>query len=249
MGRPPQSSTYLSSRSTVETPHPHAGTAGAFYLLTIILGTAAFVLYGKVVVSGNPQATAANLLLHPAAFRASAVCNLLAGICYIVVTALFYFLFKPVSRSASLTAAFLSLIGSGMGAVSCASQLIPLSLLRTVPYTDVFRPEELNGLVLLFLRVSAIAYEISLVFFGFYCLLIGYLIFRSGFLPKVIGVLMALAGAGWLTNLWPPLSQYLSYMTMLTGLAGEGSLTVWLLLKGVNETRWLQSVSRHEGVL
>ncbi|HXH39214.1 MAG TPA: DUF4386 domain-containing protein [Thermoanaerobaculia bacterium] len=77
-----------------------------------------------------------------------------------------------------------------------------------------------------------------LVFFGIYCLLIGYLIFRSTFLPRFLGALMALGGLGWLTFLWPTLAKALSPYIMLPGVLGEGSLTLWLLLAGVNVPRW-----------
>ncbi len=79
-----------------------------------------------------------------------------------------------------------------------------------------------------------------LVFFGFYCVLIGYLIFRSTFLPRILGVLMAIAGLGWLTFLWPPLAKYLSPYIFAPGLFGEGALTLWLLVMGVNAQRWLE---------
>ncbi|SRR6266545_240622 len=77
-----------------------------------------------------------------------------------------------------------------------------------------------------------------LVFFGFYCLLIGYLIFRSTFLPRILGVLMVFAGLGWLTFLSPPLANYLSPYIFIPGLLEEGALTLWLLVMGVNVQRW-----------
>jgi len=77
-----------------------------------------------------------------------------------------------------------------------------------------------------------------LVFFGFYCLLIGYLISRSTFLPRILGVLMAFGGLGWLTFLSPPLANYLAPYNLVPGILGEGSLTLWLLVIGVNVQRW-----------
>jgi hypothetical protein len=77
-----------------------------------------------------------------------------------------------------------------------------------------------------------------LVFFGCYCLLIGYLILRSNFLPRILGALMAFGGLGWLTFLSPPLSNYLSPYNMAPGILGEAALTVWLLAVGVNAQRW-----------
>jgi uncharacterized protein DUF4386 len=100
--------------------------------------------------------------------------------------------------------------------ISLAGIIIgPLSLLRFVPFT-------IN----------------PLVFFGFYCLLIGYLILRSTFLPRILGVLMVFAGLGWLTFLSPPLAKYLFPYIFIPGLLGEGALTLWLLVKGVNVQRW-----------
>jgi hypothetical protein len=86
----------------------------------------------------------------------------------------------------------------------------------------------------------------SLVFFGFYCLLIGYLIVRSTFLPRILGVLMAVAGLGWLTFVSPPLASYLSPYNMVPGLLGEGSLTLWLLAMGVDAERWKDKASAVE---
>jgi hypothetical protein len=83
----------------------------------------------------------------------------------------------------------------------------------------------------------------SLVFFGFYCLLIGYLIFRSTFLPRILGVLLALGGLGWLTFVSPQLANYLSPYNMAPGILGEGVLTLWLLVMGVNAQRWKEQAN------
>lgn len=82
-----------------------------------------------------------------------------------------------------------------------------------------------------------------LVFFGGYCLAIGYLILRSTFLPRILGVLMALGGLGWLTFVSPALSQQLSPYNMAPGILGETALTVWLLAVGVNALRWNEQAS------
>jgi hypothetical protein len=133
--------------------------------------------------------------------------NLIAFALYIAVTALFYYMFRPVNRSLSLLAALFSLVG-------CAKDI--LGLFNIVPY-----------------NIS------TLVFFGPYCLLIGYLIFRSTFLPRILGVLMALAGLGWLIFL-SPLANYLSTYLKALGFLAEASLMLWLLVKGVNAPRWTE---------
>jgi len=102
----------------------------------------------------------------------------------------------------------------------------PLSLLAAVI--------SLTGIIVGPLGLKSIS---PLVFFGFYCLLIGYLVFKSNFLPRFLGALMVFAGLGWLTFLWPPLANSLSPYNFLPGIIGEGALTLWLLVKGVNERK------------
>jgi hypothetical protein len=170
--------------SAPETPRSMARLAGVFYLLTFVTGSLALFARSRV---GNAS-------------------GVLAGACYVVVTFLFYHLFKPVSRKLSLLAALISLIGCAIG---------PLSLL-----------------------VHAVSRINPLAIFGFYCLLIGYLILNSTFLPRALGWLMVFAGAGWLTFLSPALARQLSPFNFLPGLLGEGALTVWLLAAGVDEASW-----------
>lgn len=158
-----------------------ARIAGVFYLLTFVSGIVALVVRGRVGVSAG----------------------LVAAACYVVVTLLFYVLFKPVSQTLSVLAVAISLAGVVVG---------PLGVTSIHP----------------------------LVFFGCYCLLIGYLIFTSTYLPRFLGVLMAIAGLGWLTFLSPPLARALSPAVYGPGLLGEGALTVWLLVKGVDIPMWRQ---------
>jgi hypothetical protein len=166
-----------------KSPRFKARIAGVCYLLTFVTGSVALV-----VVNGRIPV------------------NLAADACYLAVTVLFYQLFKPVSASLSLLAAFFSLLGIITGAFS----------------TFHLSPLNIN----------------PLGFFGFYCLLIGYLIIRSSFLPRILGVLMALGGLGWLTFFLPALSKQLYPYNMAPGIFGEGVLTLWLLVVGLNEDRW-----------
>jgi hypothetical protein len=142
-------------------------------------------------------------------------------------------LFKAVSRSVSLLAAFFSLVGCAIQASACLFQLAALVVLGSPHYLSVFKVEQLHALALMFLELYALAYNVGLVFFGFYCLLIGYLIFRSTFLPRILGAPMAFAGLAWLTFLSPPLASYLSPYNLAVGALAELSLTLWLLVMGV----------------
>ena len=164
--------------------------------------------------------------------------NLIATALYIAVTVLFYELFKPVNRSLCLLAAFFSLVGCAIQAVSYVCYVAPFVLLGGAQYLSVFKVEQLQALVLMLLRLRSQAEQIDLVFFGFFDLLIGCLILRSTFLPRILGALMALAGLGWLVFLFPPLANYLSHYILPLGFVAELFLMLWLLVKGVNVQRW-----------
>ncbi len=166
-------------RTAQTSPRVMVRLAGVFYLLTFATGSYALIDRSRV----------------------GAAAGMIAGASYIVVTLLFYGIFKPVSRRLSLLAAAVSLLGVVAGP----------------------------------LRVTSVN---PLVFFGFYCLLIGYLILKSTFLPRFLGALMLFAALGWLTFLSPSLTTFLSPYNLAPGIIGEGVLTLWLLLAGVNVPRW-----------
>ena len=219
-----------------------ARIAGFFYLLVFITGLFGFFIGGKFVVLGDPVATATNLLAHETAFRLGWVMTLVATACYVVVTGLFYDLFRPVNRTLSITAAFFSLVGCALGAVNPIFQIGAMNMLTDQHYSSVFNPDQIRANALMLLRESAQLSNIGLVFFGFYCLLIGSLILKATFLPRALGIGMLLAGLGWLTFLWPPVTQFLFPYNVAPGMLGEASLTLWLLIVGVNDERWKQQL-------
>lgn len=176
-------------------PSLKARIAGVFYLFTILTGAFAAFAGGRLIVYGKALSLAATAF-------------------YIVVTLLFYGIFKPVDSSLSLIAAVFSLVGCILGALDTFHLVPP--------------------------PISSIN---TLVFFGVYCLLIGYLVFRSTFLPRFLGVLMAIGGLGWLTFVSSTLVDALTPYNLAPGILGEGALTVWLLAKGVNAQRWQEQAS------
>jgi hypothetical protein len=135
----------------------------------------------------------------------------------------------------------------GLVAVSC-------NLAMTLLLYDIFKPVNRSlcllaacfnfvGLTFEALRWNPRGVDIALVFHGLYCILIGYLILRATFLPRILGALMAIAGLAWLTFLSTPLANHLSPYNLASGLLGEASLMLWLLVMGVNEQRWREQAS------
>lgn len=232
-------STEVMAEGVIETsPRLKARLAGLFWLTTALASAFAAFVVGRVVVPGGAAATAANVLAHETFFRSGTAANLVATACYVTATLLVYELLKPVDGSISLLAAFFSLVGCAVGALGCVFDLVPFVFLRGRPYLSTFGVEQLQALALVSLKVRVEANGIALVFFGLHCLLVGYLILRSTFLPRVIGALMVFAGLGWLTFLSPPLANRLMPYSMLPGGVGELTLSLWLLAKGVNVRRW-----------
>lgn len=228
----------MTDRTMKASPLPNARIAGVFYLLVFVVGAIALAVSARIVVPGDAAATAANLEAHAPRFWLGFTFNLIVIACYLAVTALFYELFKPISRSLSLAAALFSLAGCVIQAASFLFYIAPWSILEGAPYLNVFNQEQLQASALMSFKFYALAYNLGLAFFGFYCFLIGCLVFRSNFLPKLIGLLMMFAGVGWLTFLYPPLATYLRPYNLLPGIVGEGSLTLWLTIAGVNLERW-----------
>lgn len=222
-------------------PRLKARITGVFYLVTILTGifSQGFVS-GRLVVDGDAAATATNILAHRGSFQLGFAVYLIEMACQIAMTALFYDLLKPAGRSVSLVAAFLGFAGCVIKTFSRVFFISALSILGGAHYLSVFSAEQLKALALLFLNVNDHGAAMALVFFGFYALLTGYLIIRSTFLPRILGVLSVIAGLGWLSFLYPPLGYRLFPYIAVFGLIGAVSLIVWLLVFGVNEQRWME---------
>jgi hypothetical protein len=232
----------MTDRTVEASPRPKARITGVVYLLYFLTAVLGVFLIKGLVVSGDAAATANNILAHERLFRCVAV-GLIGTALYIAVTVLFYGLFKPVNKTVSLLAAFFSLVGCTIQAFGSLFQVAPLVVLEGSPYLSVFKVDQLQAVALMSIKLNVQAAYIYLVFFGLFNLLIGYLIFKSTFLPRILGVLMALAGLGWLTFLSPSLANYLLTYIEVVGVIAEASLMLWLLVKGVNVQRWKEQAS------
>jgi hypothetical protein len=140
-----------------------------------------------------------------------------------------------------LLAAFFSMSGSVIGAFGSLFTIAPLTILGGAPYLSVFTAEQLQAMALLSLNLNVVVAGISMVLFGCYCILLGSLILRSRFMPRIIGAFLIIAGLTYQVFLSPPLAASLfSRVVMPAGILGEGSLILWLLIFGVNSQRWKQ---------
>ena len=227
-----------------ERPLLKARVAGGFWLLCILAGVVGFIAQGPLTVANDAAATAANILAHESLYRLGFAANLISGLSYVGVTVFIYYVLKPVSRSLSLLAAFFGLAGVAIGGIAWVSNLVPLVLLHGDQYLSAFTTSQLQAMSMLALKVATQVFFIGMVFFGIQCISIGYLAARSTFLPRILGVLLAIGGTGYIiasfASFLLPLGASLIPFVFPVALIGEGSLTVWLLVKGLNEQRWCE---------
>lgn len=225
----------------------YARTCGVLYLYIIVAGIfAELFVRGKLVVAADAEATAANIAANETLFRIGFSGELLHLAFDVAVAVILYAVLRPVDRHIALLAAFMRLACDIVLAAASLSHFAALRLLADSAFLKAFTPDQLHALALLGLELHGDGYAISLVFFGFACLSLGYLIYRSGFLPRALGVLMAIAGLCYLADsfshfLAPAFAARLVPGLFVPMFVAELSLTLWLIVKGVNVAKWEES--------
>jgi len=222
--------------------------AGGLWLLCIVTSVGSFLAASPLIVANDAAATAANILASESLFRLGFAADLISGVSYLGVTVFLYYVLKPVSRSLSLLGAFFGLAGVAIGGAAWVIHLTPLLLLHGDQYLTAFTTGQLQAMALTALKLQVQVFGIGIVFFGIQCISIGYLVARSTFLPRTLGILLAIGGTSYVISsfanfLTPSFGPHLMAFILPVALIGEGSLTVWLLVKGVNVQRWNEQAS------
>jgi hypothetical protein len=234
----------MEAHHVAASPRVLARTGGLLYLIIIVGGIVGEVFVrGSLIVAGDATATAAKIMASESLWRVHIANELFMLICTTVLALILYLLLQPVSRVLALLAVLFNLVSIALEAGNELNLLATLRLLGDAAYLKVLDPAQLHALAYLPLLAYAYGFGVGLIFFGCECLVLGYLIFRSGYLPKGIGALMMIAGVCYLTNsfamiLAPALAHRLVPAILLPALVGEASFCLWLLVKGVNIERW-----------
>src|SRR6266436_774177 len=237
------STAVLTKRIPETSPQVYARIGGVLYLIIIVIGFCSeFFVRDKNVVSGGVTATAINIATSESLWRISIAGELILLVCAVALTLIFYVLLRPVNKNLALLAVFFNLVEFPIEAVSKLCLFAALFLSGNADYLKTFEPRQLNALVKISLKLHDYGFGIDLVFFGFACLIYGYLLFRSGYFPRTLGVLIAIAGLSYLTNsftlILAPAYVGRIFLILVLALIGELSLCLWLVVKGVNVPKW-----------
>lgn len=241
------SATSLIERTAEMRPRRMARIAGVFEALEGLASAfGEVVILGRLVVSGNAAATAANLLAHQSLFWLGFGLSVAGVAFHTIWVGLFYVLFRPVNRTLSLVTAFVGLVVCAMQAVTALLYLAPWLVLQNANRAGAYTPGQVQGLAYVFVRLNSYAFDVDLIFFGLWCALTGYLIFRSKFLPRVLGILLAIDGLGWMMYVYPPYAFLIFPFIGTASAIAEIPLQLWLIIMGVNPQRWKEQAAAAE---
>ncbi len=214
-----------------------ARVAGFLYLMVIPLGIFSLFVSSRLVVPGDGATTASNLLASESLFRLGIVSDLLASIVMILVVLSLYELFKSVNKNMALLMVVFVLVAVPIAMLDQLNQFAALQLLSGADYLKVFTTGQLQALAFLFLHLSSRGADLAFIFWGLWLFPLGYLVFKSGFLPRILGVMLMVTCFGYPIQSFAMFLGYTVNIGMFAAL-GEVLFILWLLIKGVNADQW-----------
>ena len=234
---------------TGTTPRRLARVAGALYLVNIVLGAFAIGLVpGMLFVSDDLAKTAHNIQTHETLYRLSLAAHVVVTLTNVPMALLFYELFKIVNRRLALLDVFFTLVATAVEIATIPNEFTPLALLHGKAYTGALSTAQMQALQHLPSDLSSVDYSIYGLFYGFDILCLAYLVRRSTFMPTFISTLLAIDSlaylvSGFTTMIAPGVASHLSPWIQLPAPIGEGTLSLWLLIAGVDSERWRRRAS------
>ena len=244
----------MTSRTAEASPQTYARIGGLLYLFIIVAaGFGELFVRNRLIVWGDAAATANNILGSETLFRVGLAGEMLTCVCDVALAMILYVLLRPVSRNLALLAAFFRLTFVGIYSVSKLFEIAALAALGGADVLKALGPSQLHDLGYLSLRVHNLGYGASLLFFGFCCVLFGHLIHRSGYLPRIIGILLAIAGYGYVAfsvaqMVSPAFAARVLFPWVFPfAFVAESALCLWLLVKGVNILKWNERTQGSSG--
>ncbi len=224
----------------------NARIAGILYLIiTVAAVIAHFRVPASLFVDGNAAATMTNIQAAPTALNSAVGAELVILLSEVVLSVLLYFLFKPVSAVVSFVSAAARLMMTGIHGINLLNYFFVIQFAVNPDYAKVFSGPQLQQLASLFIDAHAYGFTLGVVFLSLHAALLGYLIFRSGYFPRVLGVLFLMASAGYLSDSLS-LLFVLGYIVTPAFIAvpiavAELAFPLWLLIRGLNMEKWKEA--------
>jgi hypothetical protein len=224
-----------------------ARIAGVLFLITLFLAPfAEFFVRQILIVPGDAAKTVSNIMASESLFRLGIVSGLIYQTVFTVYVLILYKLLKPVNKNVASLMVIFYLVGVPIAMLNLLNQFAALLLLSGADYLKAFAADQLHAQVMLFLDLQEHGVQIAQIFWGLWLFPLGYLVYKSGFLPRVFGILLMIGCFGYLIDsfaffLLPNYENYeaifLPAIALLT-IPGELLLGLWLLIKGVNVEQW-----------
>jgi hypothetical protein len=206
--------------------------AGFAYLLNPV-SYAEFTVFPKLVIAGNIEQTAQNIAAHGELFLVAIFCYFLSFLGDVIIAWSLYVLLAPVNRSLSLLMAWFQLVYAAIAFVGVVNLMGVYHLLTETNYLTAFGPGPLHAQVMLSLHSFRYTWQMALVLFGIHLVLLGYLIFRSGYIPRILGILLIINGLGWvIDSLGPYLLPHANLGFTFVTFFAELFFMLWLLIRG-----------------
>ena len=227
--------------SRTEKVQTYARMAGVLGLVSVVAGGfgEAYVP-GVLIVPQDASATAANIVAREGLLRWGFAAYMLEAICDVALTLLFYLLFRVVRGELALAAVFFRLIGTAGFAVAQVLFFASLSTLEAAAPLHAFGPDQRNALAMLLVRISHDGQTVFTMLYGVGTLAFGWLMYRSGFLPSVMGVLVMLAAGGFVAKAftWVLTPAYSSPLLLAPAAIAFLIVSCWLVAMGIDVARW-----------
>jgi hypothetical protein len=218
-----------------------ARIAGFLYLIYMATHIISDIWRDSFIVPGDAAATTANIMAHEGIFTITAVGDFFAAALFFLAAWALYALLKPVNKNLALLFLLLNLAGVALQCISAINLFAALLLMNGPDYLNVFQADQLQSLAMFFLALREKGFTVAQLFYGAWLFPLGYLVFKSGFLPKILGIVLMVHCFTWLSTFFQsflfPGFDAITYVSYPLGLIAEFGLTLWLLIKGVKEQK------------
>jgi hypothetical protein len=224
-----------------QSPRKTARMAGLFYLIFTLTTALAAVVRSRIIVSGDAAATANNIVSSQGLFRVGFVTELVSAVFFLLAAWALYVLLKPVNKNLALLFLLLNLSGVAVECINALNLFAALQFLGGANYLNVFQTGQLQAMAMSFLNSYTNGFMIAQIFFGTWLLPLGYLVYKSRFLPKFLGILLILDFFCWTSYFFQfflfPDYGILVYPGSAFGFIAEISISLWLLIMAVKEQK------------